>query len=74
MTKFWRMLASYGRVVATTTLTVMAATGHIPATGAEWIMVGKGALLAFIPVVIRYLNPNDPAYGVGSPPSDLPKR
>jgi hypothetical protein len=51
------MLASWARVFLTGVLTV-AATGDLNPRN----LLAAG-LLAVVPVVIRWLNPNDPAYG-----------
>lgn len=61
-----RMLASYVRVLVATTLTVLVAYGHVPATPDEWRAFGFAALFSLVPVILRWLNPNDPAYGMGS--------
>jgi hypothetical protein len=51
------MVASWLRVFVTGALTV-AATGNLNPRN----LLAAG-LLAVVPVVIRWLNPNDPAYG-----------
>lgn len=67
MLKKWLpVIASYARVVAVTVLSAVVALGHIPATDQEWVVLAKAAALALIPVVLRWLNPNDKAYGRGS--------
>ena len=68
MTQFWRALASYARVAATTIITATIAMGHIPDSGADFTLIGKAALLALLPVILRALNPRDPAYGIGFNP------
>lgn len=59
------MLASYGRAFLATALTAVFAVGKLPTefTQAEWLAVANAIWVAVIPVVIRYLNPNDPAFG-----------
>lgn len=59
------MLASYGRAFLATALTAIFAVGKLPTdfTGADWAAVANAIWIAVIPVVIRYLNPNDPAFG-----------
>ena len=52
-----RMLASWARVFLTGVLTV-AATGDLNPRN----LLAAG-LLAVVPVILRWLNPNDPAYG-----------
>lgn len=66
MKKILRALASYARVAVATVGTVIVNSGHVPATSEEWRSVGMAALLALLPVIIRWCNPGDPAYGVGS--------
>ena len=62
------MLASYGRAFLATALGAIFATGKLPTqlTGAEWLAIANTIWIAVIPVAIRYLNPNDPAFGRGS--------
>lgn len=59
------MLASYGRAFLATALTAIFAVGKLPTefTQAEWLAVANAIWVAVIPVAIRYLNPNDPAFG-----------
>ena len=66
MKNFLRALASYARVAATATIVVLVNLGHVPANSTEWGQVGVGAAWALLPVVLRWLNPGDPAYGRGS--------
>jgi hypothetical protein len=52
------MLASYGRSVLGSAVAVYASTGDIKlAANALWA--------AALPVIMRYLNSNDPAFGKG---------
>lgn len=62
----WKILASYGRVVLVTVLTAVSTMGHVPSTKEDLILIAKAAALALLPVILRALNPNDPAYGIGS--------
>lgn len=59
------MLASYARAFLATALTAVFAVGKLPTefTQAEWLAVANAIWIATIPVVIRWLNPNDPAFG-----------
>ena len=59
------MITSYLRVLLATALTAVFAIGKLPTefTQAEWLAVANAIWVAVIPVVIRWLNPNDPAYG-----------
>ena len=66
MKHFWSALASYGRVLGTVSLTLMVNMGHIPANGGEWKQIAVGSLFAFIPVILRALNPEDKTFGVGA--------
>lgn len=54
------LIASYARSVLAAVLAVVA-TG---ATG--WDDIAKAAAAAALPPIIRWLNPNDPAFGRGS--------
>jgi hypothetical protein len=53
------MLASYARSAIAAAVTVYA-TGNT--NWQDWV---KAAVAALIPVVMRWANPNDPAYGRG---------
>ena len=66
MKHFFSALASYARVVITTSIVVIINLGHAPSGAAEWKQVGVGAAWALLPVVLRWLNPGDTAYGVGA--------
>ena len=59
------VLASYGRSLLATALGAIFAIGKLPFefTQADWYAVGNAIWIAVIPVVIRALNPNDPAFG-----------
>jgi hypothetical protein len=59
------MLASYGRAFLATALTAIFAVGKLPTsfTQAEWLAVANAIWIAIIPVAIRWLNSNDPAFG-----------
>jgi hypothetical protein len=61
------MLASYGRALLATVLTAIFAVGKLPLefSATDWTLVANAVWIAVIPVVIRALNPNDPAFGVG---------
>jgi len=60
------VLASYGRSFLATTLTAVFAIGKLPTefTSADWATVSNAIWIAVIPVVIRYLNPNDATFGI----------
>lgn len=62
------LLASYGRALLATALTATFAIGKLPIdfTASDWRNVANAIWIAVIPVVIRYLNPNDAAFGRGS--------
>ena len=54
------VLASYGRSVLAAVLAVVATGNYAPDD------LAKAALAAALPPLIRWLNPNDPAFGRGS--------
>ena len=60
------LLASYGRALLATILASVFAVGKLPFdfTTADWRAVANAVWIAVIPVVIRFLNPNDPAFGI----------
>jgi hypothetical protein len=53
----WSMVASYARSMLAASLAVML-TGNYSLED-----MAKAAVAAILPVIIRWLNPNDPAYG-----------
>lgn len=55
------MLLSWGRVFLAASLTYAAGTGSYDLHG-----MGIAGLAAIVPVVIRWLDPNDPTYGKGA--------
>ena len=60
------LLASYGRALLATVLTAIFAVGKLPFefTAQDWYGVANAVWIAVIPVAIRYLNPNDEAFGI----------
>lgn len=60
------MLASYGRSLLATCLTALLAIGKVPYefTADDWSMVANAVWVAFIPVLIRALNPKDAEFGI----------
>lgn len=62
------ILASYARAFLATVLGAIFAIGKLPIdfTAADWRNVANAVWIAVIPVAIRYLNPNDTAFGRGS--------
>lgn len=54
------MLASYGRSILGAGIAAYTASGGSPAA------VANAVWAALIPVVLRYLNPNDTAFGKGA--------
>lgn len=66
MKKFWAACKTWGRAFLATTATVVVATGHIPSTTADLVLIAKGAVLAFLPVIVKALDPKEDAYGAGS--------
>jgi hypothetical protein len=53
------MLASYGRSVVAAVIAVYSTGNNNPAD------LGKAALAALVPVLLRYVNPKDLAFGRG---------
>lgn len=62
------ILASYARAFLATALAAIFAIEKLPwqFTTTEWMAVANTIWISTIPVVIRWLNPNDPAFGLGS--------
>ena len=60
------ILASYGRSLLATALGAVFAIGKLPTefTQGDWYAVANAIWIAVIPVVIRALNSNDPAFGL----------
>jgi hypothetical protein len=56
------MLASYGRSVIAALIAVYSTSNTDPAD------LGKAALAAIVPVLMRYVNPKDLGFGRGSTP------
>jgi hypothetical protein len=56
------MLASYGRSVIAAVIAVYSTGNTDPAD------LGKAALAAIVPVLMRYVNPKDLGFGRGSTP------
>ena len=50
----------------TAILTVLTTAGHFPSDRKEWLGVLWAVVLAVLPVIINYLNPNDKRYGKGT--------
>jgi hypothetical protein len=56
-------LGTYGRALLACLITQITVSG-IPVTNADVLRLGHAVWVAFVPVIIRALNPNDSAYGV----------
>jgi hypothetical protein len=58
--------ASYGRPLLATILASIFAAGKLPfeMTSQDWYGVANAVWIAVIPVAIRFLNPNDQAFGI----------
>lgn len=52
--------------VLTAFLTIVTATSSLPTSGEAWVGILIAGLVAVIPVIINWLDPNDPRYGRGS--------
>jgi threonine/homoserine efflux transporter RhtA len=69
-TKTQAILASYGRSVLSATLTAIAIItaskniSPIDFTGAEWAQVANALWAGLVPVLMRYANKKDPAFGL----------
>lgn len=59
------MLISYTRALLATVLTAIFTVGKLPTdfTTQDWYGVANAVWIAVIPVAIRWLDPNDTAYG-----------
>lgn len=64
------MLMSWLRVFAAAVLTafvtIVASTQSLPTSSDAWIGILVAGILSVGPVIINWLNPNDPRYGRGS--------
>ena len=60
------LLASYGRSFLATVLGAVFAVGKLPIdfSASDWRGVANAVWIAVIPVAIRFLNPNDAAFGI----------
>ena len=52
--------------VLTSLLTILISTGSWPTNGEGWTAVAVSGLVAVIPVIVNWLNPNYTMYGKGS--------
>lgn len=61
------LLASYARALLATALTAILTIDKSPLdfTGSDWKLAANSIIIAIIPVVLRWLNPKDPAFGRG---------
>ena len=56
-------LGTYGRALLACVIAEITVSG-IPVSNADVVRLGHAVWVAFVPVIIRALNPNDSAYGV----------
>ena len=56
-------LGTYGRALLACVIAEVTVSG-VPQTNADVVRLGHAVWVAFVPVIIRALNPNDSAYGV----------
>lgn len=58
-------LLSYARALLATVLTAIFTVGKLPTdfTAQDWWGVANAVWIAVIPVIIRWLDSNDPAFG-----------
>jgi len=61
--KILAALGTYGRALLACLIAEVAISG-VPATNADVARLGHAVWVAFVPVIIRALNPNDSAYGI----------
>lgn len=59
-------LKVFGASVLTAFLTILTATQALPTSAEAWTGILIAGLVAVIPVIINWLNPNDTRYGRGS--------
>lgn len=64
------MIGTWAKVffaaVLTSFFTILTATQAIPTSVEAWTSILIAGLVSVIPVVLNWLNPNDPRYGKGS--------
>ena len=56
-------LGTYGRALLACVIAEIAISG-VPTSNADVLRLGHAVWVAFVPVIIRALNPNDSAYGI----------
>jgi hypothetical protein len=61
--KILAALGTYGRALLACIIAEITISG-VPASNADLVKIGNAIWVAFLPVIIRALNPNDSAYGV----------
>lgn len=61
--KILAALGTYGRALLACIIAEIAISG-VPASNADLVKLANAVWVAFVPVIIRALNPHDPAYGV----------
>jgi hypothetical protein len=61
--KILAALGTYGRALLACFIAEVAVYG-MPVTNADFVKLASATWVAFIPVIIRALNPNDTAYGI----------
>ena len=59
-------LKVFGASVLTAFLAILTTTGAFPVDTEVWVGVLIAGLVSVIPVIINWLDPNDPRYGRGS--------
>ena len=59
-------LKVFGASVLTAFFAILTATQALPTSGEAWMGILIAGLIAVIPVIINWLNPNDTRYGRGS--------
>ena len=56
----------FGAALLTAFLTIVASTQALPTSQEAWMGILVAGIIAVGPVILNWLNPNDPRYGRGS--------
>jgi hypothetical protein len=69
--KLQAVLATYAQSLLACIATAMMSLGVTPftMTHSDLVKIGNAIWASFLPVIVKAINPNDSAYGVGSPKS-----
>ena len=76
MKNFGAIVKSYARTLALSAagiaVGIIQTTGHLPATAGQWGAMGSSVLIGVVGVVLRWIDPNDHAFGVGATTTTTP--